>query len=192
MFVVVTKIDLAPPEVYNATIANLSKILKGLCNLKPIVVNDQKNIDQIAEMMPTRSICPIIPVSNVSSSGIDVLKSFFAKLPIYDSQSIQVDQEIANSSGNLYNELVESEFIVDSTYNVKNVGFVVGGTVTKGEILPNSTLMMGPDKNGTFKSVIVKDIQENRVNVPAAKRNMTVTLLIKSVVKSQTLKFARN
>jgi GTPase len=53
---------------------------------------------------------------------------------------------------------VESEFIVDSTYNVKNVGFVVGGTVTKGEIQLNSTLMMGPDKNGTFKGVIVKGI----------------------------------
>jgi GTPase len=87
---------------------------------------------------------------------------------------------------------VESEFIVDSTYNVKNVGFVVGGTVTKGEIPLNTTLMMGPDKNGTFKGVIVKGIQENRVDIPVAKRNMTVTLLIKSVVKSQTLKFARN
>jgi elongation factor 1-alpha len=161
MFVVVTKIDLAPPEVYNTTITNLSKILKGsFCNLKPMIVKDEKNLDQIAEMMPTRSICPIFTVSNVNSNGIDVLKSFFAKLPIYDSQSVQVDEEIANSSGSgtLYNELVESEFIVDSTYNVKNVGFVVGGTVTRGEIPLNSTLMMGPDKNGTFKGVIVKGI----------------------------------
>jgi selenocysteine-specific translation elongation factor len=53
---------------------------------------------------------------------------------LYDSQAIQIDEEIANQSGSLFNELVESEFIVDSTYNVKNVGFVVGGTLTKGEI----------------------------------------------------------
>ena len=46
MFVVVTKIDLAPPEIYNQTVANLSKILKGsFCNLKPIVVKDEKNLD---------------------------------------------------------------------------------------------------------------------------------------------------
>ena len=192
MFVVVTKIDLAPPEIYNQTVANLSKILKGLCNLKPIVVKDEKNLDQIAEMMPARQICPIFSVSNVSTTGIDVLKTFFAKLPLYDSQAIQIDEEIANQSGSIYNELVESEFIVDSTYNVKNVGFVVGGTVTKGEIQLNSTLMMGPDKNGTFKGVIVKGIQENRVDVAECKKGQTVTLLIKSVVKNQALKFARN
>jgi GTPase len=85
-------------------------------------------------MMPTRQVCPIFSISNVSSAGIDVLKTFFAKLPLYDSQAIQIDEEIANQSGSLFNELVESEFIVDSTYNVKNVGFVVGGTLTKGEI----------------------------------------------------------
>lgn len=46
MFVVITKIDLAPPEIYNQTVANLSKILKGsFCNLKPIVVKDEKNLD---------------------------------------------------------------------------------------------------------------------------------------------------
>lgn len=193
MFVVVTKIDLAPPEIYNQTVANLSKILKGsFCNLKPIVVKDEKNLDQIAEMMPTRQVCPIFSISNVSSAGIDVLKTFFAKLPLYDSQAIQIDEEIANQSGSLFNELVESEFIVDSTYNVKNVGFVVGGTLTKGEIQINSTLMMGPDKNGTFKGVIVKGIQENRVDITECKKGQTVTLLIKSVVKNQALKFARN
>lgn len=135
-------------------------------------------------MMPTRQVCPIFPVSNVSSAGIDVLKTFFAKLPLYDSQAIQIDEEIANQSGSLYNELVESEFIVDSTYNVKNVGFVVGGTLTKGEIQLNSTLMMGPDKNGAFKGVIVKGIQENRVDITECKKGQTVTLLIKSVVKN--------
>ena len=89
MFVVVTKLDLAPPEVYNQTVANLSKILKGsFCNLKPLIVKDDKNLEQIAQMMPTRQVCPIFPVSNVNSIGIDVLKTFFAKLPIYDSQAV--------------------------------------------------------------------------------------------------------
>ena len=46
MFVVITKIDLAPPEIYNQTVANLSKLLKGsFCKLKPIVVKDEKNLD---------------------------------------------------------------------------------------------------------------------------------------------------
>jgi len=67
MFVVITKLDLAPANVYNDTLATLSKILKGsFCNLKPLVVKDASNLDKLAEMMPTRQVCPIFPVSNVN------------------------------------------------------------------------------------------------------------------------------
>jgi GTPase len=45
-------------------------------------------------MMPTRQVCPIFAVSNVSTEGIDVLKSFMARLPIYDSQMIAIDQGV--------------------------------------------------------------------------------------------------
>lgn len=55
MFVVVSKLDLAPQNVYNETLASLSKILKGsFCNLKPIIIKDTNNLDRIADMMPTR------------------------------------------------------------------------------------------------------------------------------------------
>jgi GTPase len=95
MFVVVTKTDLAPPNVFQDTLATLSKILKGsFCNLKPIQVKDDKNLDQLAEMMPTRQVCPIFAVSNVNTEGIDLLKSFMARLPIYDSQMISIDQGV--------------------------------------------------------------------------------------------------
>jgi GTPase len=193
MFIVVTKIDLAPATVYAETIATLNKILKGaFCNLKPVVVKDAKNLDKIAEIIPSRSVCPIFPVSNVSGDGIELLKKFISKLPVYDPQAIaEEDGNFIKGSSAGLEELVESEFVVDSTYNVKNVGFVVGGTVTKGEVVLNSTLMMGPDKNGTFKGVLVKEIQENRVDIASAKRGQTVTILIKSVNKNQTFKFTR-
>ena len=55
MFVVITKMDLAPPNVYNDTLASLSKILKGsFCKLKPIFVKDASNLDKLAELMPMR------------------------------------------------------------------------------------------------------------------------------------------
>jgi elongation factor 1-alpha len=86
MFVVITKLDLAPANVYNDTLATLSKILKGsFCNLKPLVIKDATNLDKLAEMMPTRQVCPIFPVSNVNIQGIDILKSFMARLPVYDA-----------------------------------------------------------------------------------------------------------
>lgn len=46
MFVVVTKIDLAPENIYKDTINTIFKILKGsACNLKPILVQDEKDLD---------------------------------------------------------------------------------------------------------------------------------------------------
>lgn len=67
MFIVVTKLDLAPEQVYQDTLNTISKILRGsACNMKPIIVKDDKNIDKLADQMPNRSLCPIFPVSNVS------------------------------------------------------------------------------------------------------------------------------
>ena len=117
--------------------------------------------------MPNRVYCPIFPVSNVTGDGIELLKLFLAKLPIIDTYATAQNDDISKT---VYDELVETEFIIDSTYNVKNVGFVVGGTVTKGEVKLNETLMMGPDKIGTFKGIMVKGIQENRVDIEVARR----------------------
>lgn len=156
MFVVVTKIDLAPDTVYSDTINTLTKILKGsFCNLKPILVKDAKNLDKISESLPSKTICPIFSVSNVSGAGIELLKQFISKLPVIDPSTQSTDEEISQTQ---HEDLIDTEFIIDSTYNVKNVGFVVGGTITKGEIQINSNLMIGPDKNGTFKTVIVRGI----------------------------------
>lgn len=131
--------------------------------------------------MPNKTICPIFSVSNVSGTGVDLLKSFISKLPNIEISN-EEDKEI--SSGQ-YDEVIESEFVIDSTYNVKNTGFVIGGTVTKGEILLSQTLLLGPDKNGQFKAVLAKGIQENRVDIASAKKGQTVTINIKSMNKKE-------
>ena len=96
LFVVITKIDLAPENVFSDTINTLNKILKGsACNLKPILVKDSKSISKLAEALPNRTICPIFCVSNVSGDGIQLLKHFIAKLP-YTEMSTEEDREISN------------------------------------------------------------------------------------------------
>lgn len=59
-----------------------------------------------------------------------------------------MDKELSDSQ---IDEIIESEFVIDSTYNVKGVGLVLGGTITKGEISLNQTLYLGPDKIGQFR-----------------------------------------
>ncbi len=51
--------------------------------------------------------------------------------------------------------------------------------------------MMGPDKNGAFKTIVVKGIQENRVDIESASKGQTVTILVKSQNKQQTVKPTR-
>ena len=132
MFVVVTKIDLSPDNIYQDTINTLTKIMKGsACNLRAMVVKDLQTLEKVAENMSTKTICPIFPVSNVSGQGIDLLKLFLSKLPCIEPPSESQDKEL---SDNQIEDIIDSEIVLDSTYNVKGVGLVLGGTVTKGEV----------------------------------------------------------
>lgn len=44
-------------------------------------------------------------------------------------------------------------------------------------------MMIGPDKNGSFKPVLVKGIHENMVDVDSASKGQTICVAIKSVNK---------
>lgn len=165
----------------------LQKILKGsACNFKPIVINDSKNIDRFAESMPNRTICPIFSISNVTSEGIQNLKTFISKLPVNEIQTNDCENEITEDS---VSDTIETEFVIDGTYMVTGVGLVIGGTIIKGTVFVNQTLMIGPDKNGNFKPVTIKTIHENRVFIDQAGKGQTITLSIKNAnKKDQVLK----
>lgn len=64
--------------------------------MKPLVIKDAKSIDIIADSMPNRTICPIFSVSNVSGTGIELLKLFISKLPNIE---ISNDEDKEVSSG---------------------------------------------------------------------------------------------
>lgn len=59
-----------------------------------------------------------------------------------------------------------AEFIIDETFGVPGVGTVIAGTVKRGVITTNATLMLGPDVgDGTFKPTAIKSIQYKRLPV---------------------------
>lgn len=83
LFVVVTKIDIAPKNVYDETMATLEKILKSpQAGKNPIVVggSEDEDVSVLAKAMPGKVVCPIFSVSNVTGEGIPKLKEFISLL----------------------------------------------------------------------------------------------------------------
>jgi len=170
--------------VYDENIESLKKILIGKgCNKKPAVISSVEDInflEKIADSMKSTNLCPIFSVSNVTGEGIEQLKSFISKLPLTDiikNQLHSIEEETKEDNG------PDTEFVIDGVYLVTGVGIVTGGTITKGQVKINQTLYLGPDKNGTFRPIIVKSMQENRVDVEEASVGQTVCLNIKSANK---------
>ena len=59
---------------------------------------------------------------------------------------------------------------MESTYNLKDKGLVVSGTIVKGSIFVGQILVMGPDRHRKFLNVAVRDIEENRASLTQASR----------------------
>jgi GTPase len=78
------------------------------------------------------------------------------------------------------------EFVVDETFSVPGVGTVVAGTVKKGTIHPNTTLLMGPDiTDGLFKPVSIKSIHYKRLPVTQVVAGQTAAMALKKTKRNQ-------
>ncbi len=70
---------------------------------------------------------------------------------------------------------------------VSSVGVVVSGIVRAGTIKINTSLMLGPDRNNTFRPVMVKSIHVNRVAIDQAVPGEIACLCIRLISKKDTL-----
>ena len=150
-FIVVTKVDLAPPEVLNNTIQVLSKILHGV-QRTPQIVKSSAEVVQVAKLAPTGTLCPLFKVSNVTGEGLADLKSYLSLV-----------QSRVTLNPLFKSPTAHAEFVIDGIYTVKGVGVVVSGTVLAGTINLNQVLLLGPDDTGVFTPVIVRSIHLNRL-----------------------------
>lgn len=67
IFFVVTKVDIAPQNVYDETIATLLKILKSPQAAKtPVLVGDNDDVTVLAKSISSKKTCPIFTISNVT------------------------------------------------------------------------------------------------------------------------------
>lgn len=81
IFVVITKIDIAPPDVYKTTLETLLKTLRSPAAAKtPVVVKPEDDVTVFAKSIAAKTICPIFTISNVTGEGLPQLKEFLSLL----------------------------------------------------------------------------------------------------------------
>jgi GTPase len=171
IFIVITKIDIAPPDVYEKTKETLIKILRSPgCNRIPVIVRPEDDLSKLSENIAQDVATPIFTISNVTGEGLPKLKEFLAML-----------QSRIWISGHFKPATDPVEFLIDGVYHVTGVGIVVAGTLKSGTVLPNTQLLLGPDKNGKFHPVVVKTIHHKRTPVDVAISGQAVCFGIKSL-----------
>jgi GTPase len=169
LMVVVTKIDICPPQILQQTLTQLTKILKSPGARKiPIFIKNREDCVNTAGEFVSQRVCPIFQVSNVTGESIDLVREFLNILPHH---------------GN-YNIDAPFEFHVNDTFSVPFVGTVVSGVVKSGVVHTGDTVLVGPDSLGQFTTTTIRSIERKRISLRRIRRKDVrkgmVVLLAKS------------
>ncbi|KAH9580281.1 Short integuments 2, mitochondrial [Schistosoma haematobium] len=173
VFVVVTKIDMCPPNVLHETMNLLFRILKSPgCRKIPALISSTDDVICCATNFTSERMCPIFPVSNVNGTNLDLLKLFLNLLPSRSEPRL--------------NEL--AHFQIDEIFSVQGVGTVISGTCLSGIIKLNDILLLGPDLSGQFNPISIKSIQRKRLSVNYVRGGQTASFALKKLRRNQVRK----
>lgn len=172
-FVVITKIDMAPPAVLEGNIRILTKLLKGSsCRKTPVLIKTKEDMMLAIENFISQRLCPIFQVSNVTGDGLDILKDFLHLLPCEISAS-----RYGDANGDV-------EFQITEDYTVPGSGTVVAGTLISGTVKLGQTLFLGPDQSGKYVQCTIKGIQRKRMQVDHAYPGQCASFALKKINRS--------
>eukprot|EP00049_Salpingoeca_infusionum_P025334 m.18660 g.18660 ORF g.18660 m.18660 type:complete len:555 (+) comp7924_c0_seq2:405-2069(+) len=169
VYVVVTKIDMCPPNVLAATMSLLQKILKSPgCRKIPMLIQNMDDVLVAATKFISQRVCPIFQVSNVTGENLDLLRSFINLLKPQRTPS----------------DHLPPIFHIDDTFSVPGVGTVVSGNLQQGVVTVNDPLLIGPDSLGNFVPTVVKGIHRRRMPTGAAHSGQTCSLALKKIKRN--------
>lgn len=173
VMVVITKIDICPPQILQQTITQLTRILKSPGARKiPIFIKDMDETVNTATQFVSQRICPIFQVSNVTGEGLDFVRTFLNILPHYGH----------------YNSQAPFEFLVNDHFSVPFVGTVVSGVVKSGVVHAGDTVQIGPDSLGQFTTTTIKSIERKRIPVNVCSAGQSASFALKRVRRREVRK----
>ena len=179
--VVVTKVDICPPEVLKQTRQTLARTLRHHGRM-PLPVKERGQLENAADAAGAGRVAPVFVVSSVQGDGLDLLKGFLGSLkraarPV--ARSAFFADAPPPTSGR--DAPPKTHLCIDGVYEVRGVGLIVGGTLTRGAIAVGDALWLGPDRAGAFVSVSVKSIECKRQPIDAIKPGVNATLALRAL-----------
>ncbi|KAI9676644.1 MAG: hypothetical protein M1829_002961 [Trizodia sp. TS-e1964] len=173
VMVVITKIDICPPQILQQTVVQLTRIMKSQGARKiPIFIKTRDECIETAAHFVSQRICPIFQVSNVTGENLDLVRTFLNILPhhgYYDSEA-------------------PFKFHINDTFSVPFVGTVVSGVVKSGAIHAGDTVLVGPDSLGQFTTTTIRSIERKRIQVPVCSAGQSASFALKKVRRKDVRK----
>ena len=167
MFIVYTKTDLCPPNIYKMNLEYINNYYHTKMGLNTCVISNDNERKEIQNIFTkgTKTI-PIFPISNVSGDGVGLVKQFIKELELYTKYK------------DVYNE--NTNFIISKSYIVNGIGLVISGVMKSGNVKKGDILYIGPNSNGFLRD-------ENNIIIDKKKvSNKMITKIITKTENKQT------
>ncbi|MFN3804406.1 MAG: GTP-binding protein [Pyrobaculum sp.] len=166
LFVVVTRVDITPQEVFQRTLDDVLRLLKmpGVSKI-PYLVKDMGDVVLAARALPTGRVAPIFLTSSVTGHGLDLLLRFLSMAP---------RRRMWDPGG-------EFLMYISDIYIVRGVGVVVGGLVEGGVARVGERVWIGPYGDGGWRPAAIRSIHLNRTPVGSAVAGNFVTVALERV-----------
>ncbi len=147
--IIITKIDMAPENIYKELQDTLKKLLHRNASNKTLYYidnNSDETTNNYISMIKNPDIIPVMTVSNKDGFNINNLHKIIYSIPPRDKFASQP------SNGTL--------IYIDGRFTVPGIGLVVSGMIKDGIIKVKQKMFMGP-YGGEFVPVIIRSIHNN-------------------------------
>jgi GTPase len=172
--IIVTKIDIVPSNILEQTMQKINNMCRNKIRKVPYIIKNISDIITVIKNIKTDSIIPILQISNVTSFNLNLLKSLLNLLPLRNDYSKYVNNSL--------------ELLIDNTYSVYGHPTIISGMIKSGNIKINDNLLIGPFYDSTYKSVKVRSIHLNYIDIKEAKAGSFVCVSLKGITRKEIRK----
>jgi len=174
IIILVTKIDIVPPNILEETMQKINNMCKNKIRKVPYIIKNISDVITVIKNVKSNTIIPIMQISNVSSLNLDLLKSLLNLLPVRNDYSKFINNSV--------------ELVIDTTYSVYGHPTIISGMIKSGTIKVNDTVLIGPFYDSSYRSVKIRSIHLNYIDIKEAKAGSFVCVSLKGITRKEIRK----